>query len=91
MGQGRRLHWLEAGGGEPCVVLDAGFSDTALAWAEVLATLACQTRVIAYDRAGLGNSDADPLLLVTRLTVEVVDRLRAGWPTPHQPGMSSIG
>jgi pimeloyl-ACP methyl ester carboxylesterase len=59
---GRALCWLEAGQGDPLVVLEAGYSDTSLAWAAVVPLLADRTRVIAYDRAGLGASDPDPAL-----------------------------
>jgi pimeloyl-ACP methyl ester carboxylesterase len=59
---GRALRWLEAGRGEPAVVLEAGYSDTSLAWARVVPALAAGTRVIAYDRAGLGASDSDVAL-----------------------------
>lgn len=59
---GRALRWQEVGHGEPLVVLEAGYSDTALAWARVVPALAAGTCVIAYDRAGLGASDPDPAL-----------------------------
>jgi pimeloyl-ACP methyl ester carboxylesterase len=58
----RRLAWVETGEGTPPVVLIAGSGDTSLTWAAVLPLLAGQTRVIAYDRAGLGGSDPDPRL-----------------------------
>jgi len=37
-----------------------GRNDTALSWGPVLAALAGRTRAVAYDRAGLGDSDPDP-------------------------------
>lgn len=54
---GRALRWVEAGSGRPAVVLEAGSSDTALAWAPILGSLAERTHAVAYDRAGLGASD----------------------------------
>ncbi|MEU5438936.1 alpha/beta hydrolase [Streptomyces sp. NPDC020719] len=61
---GRRvLRWVEAGTGGPTVVLDAASGTPALTWTPVVSALAGHTRVIAYDRAGLGASD--PAMPVT--------------------------
>ncbi|HEX4215045.1 MAG TPA: alpha/beta hydrolase [Candidatus Dormibacteraeota bacterium] len=57
---GRYLRWIEAGREEPVVVLEAGAGDTALAWAPILRQVAERTRLVAYDRAGLGRSDPPP-------------------------------
>jgi pimeloyl-ACP methyl ester carboxylesterase len=61
----RTLRWVEAGAGGPAVVFDAGLAEPgSLAWAGVLPEVAEHTRVIAYDRAGVGASDpASPLTL----------------------------
>jgi pimeloyl-ACP methyl ester carboxylesterase len=62
----RMLRWVEAGAGGPAVVFDAGLGEPgSLAWAGVLPALAARTRVIAYDRAGVGASDP-----VSPLTVD---------------------
>jgi pimeloyl-ACP methyl ester carboxylesterase len=62
----RTLRWVEAGAGDPAVVFDAGLAEPgSLAWAAVLPEVAEHTRVIAYDRAGVGASDP-----VSPLTVE---------------------
>jgi pimeloyl-ACP methyl ester carboxylesterase len=54
----RTLRWVEAGSGHPAVVFDAGVGEPgSLAWAGVLPAVAMRTRVIAYDRAGIGASD----------------------------------
>jgi pimeloyl-ACP methyl ester carboxylesterase len=58
---GRRVCWVEAGSGQPTVVLEAGRNDISLDWARVIALLARQqVHVVAYDRAGLGMSDPAP-------------------------------
>jgi pimeloyl-ACP methyl ester carboxylesterase len=57
-GGGRMLRWVEAGHGDPTVVLAVGSPDNALIWAGVLPLLVGQARVIAYDRAGLGPATA---------------------------------
>jgi pimeloyl-ACP methyl ester carboxylesterase len=55
---GRVLRWVEAGTGQPAVVLDAALGEPGtLAWAGVVPEVARSTRAIAYDRAGLGTSD----------------------------------
>ena len=54
---GRVLRFVEAGQGQPTVVLDAASGTSSLTFAPILSALAAQTRVIAYDRAGLGLSD----------------------------------
>lgn len=62
----RVLRWVEGGsGGGPSVVLDAALGEPgSLAWAGVMPLLTPRTRVMAYDRAGLGASDpVSPLTL----------------------------
>src|SRR5262245_12371756 len=58
---GYRLHLRCMGTGSPTVVLDAGLSGTSLDWSLVQTEMAATTQVCAYDRAGLGWSDASPL------------------------------
>jgi pimeloyl-ACP methyl ester carboxylesterase len=64
----RILRWVEAGSGSPVVVLDAAAGEPgSLAWAGVMPIVAARTRVVAYDRAGIGASDAVwPLALNTQ-------------------------
>ncbi|MER6943032.1 alpha/beta hydrolase [Nonomuraea sp. NPDC000554] len=57
---GRRLHHVTRGSGGPVVVLEAGLGATRTEWGLVLPGLAERTRVVAYDRAGMGRSDRDP-------------------------------
>ena len=49
-----------SGTGLPTVVLDAGSPDTSATWRWVQPQIARQTRVCAYDRAGLGRSAPPP-------------------------------
>lgn len=58
MDHGRRMNIYCLGEGEPTVVLDAGMGDSSISWALVQKPIARDTRVCAYDRAGLGFSDA---------------------------------
>jgi pimeloyl-ACP methyl ester carboxylesterase len=55
-----RLHINCVGTGTPTVVLESGMFASSSMWAWVQPELAQQTRVCAYDRAGMGWSDAGP-------------------------------
>jgi pimeloyl-ACP methyl ester carboxylesterase len=57
---GRCLHVRGRGAGAPVVVLEAGAGGWSSHWEGVTDLLAQETRVIAYDRAGLGWSDPAP-------------------------------
>jgi pimeloyl-ACP methyl ester carboxylesterase len=72
---GRKLRWVESGTGHPTVVLIAGRNDTALSWGPVLAALAGRAHAVAYDRAGLGDSDPDRQTPCTERTVADLSRL----------------
>jgi pimeloyl-ACP methyl ester carboxylesterase len=72
---GRTLRWIESGTGAPTVVLIAGRNDTALSWGPVLAALAGRVHAVAYDRAGLGDSDPDRQILSTERAVADLSRL----------------
>ena len=54
----RRLNLYCDGSGSPTVVLDAGSGASMATWRHVQAEIAKVTRACAYDRAGLGSSDA---------------------------------
>jgi pimeloyl-ACP methyl ester carboxylesterase len=55
---GRRLHLLEAGDGSPAVVVVPAMSEGGLTWVRIQRELAAEMRVVLYDRAGTGWSDA---------------------------------
>ncbi len=57
---GYRLHMHVEGTGAPTVVLDAGAGGIGLSWELVRPAIAKVTRVVVYDRAGLGWSDPSP-------------------------------
>jgi pimeloyl-ACP methyl ester carboxylesterase len=57
---GRRLSAVSAGQGAPSIVLESGFGLGMRLWQRVIPELAGWTRVVAYDRAGLGQSDPPP-------------------------------
>ena len=82
---GLRLHVVARGEGAPVVVLDAGLGGTSDSWSEVAPAVAEFTRVVAYDRAGLGRSGAGPLPRTSGRIVEELKALldRAGLPAPY--------
>jgi pimeloyl-ACP methyl ester carboxylesterase len=54
----RRFHVVEQGAGEPTIILESGIATSSLNWRALQSELAKHTRVISYDRAGFGWSDA---------------------------------
>jgi pimeloyl-ACP methyl ester carboxylesterase len=54
---------VEAGAGEPAVVLEAGLNNAAASWQRVVPLLVPYVRTAAYDRAGLGASAPAPGLV----------------------------
>ena len=55
-----QLHIVCTGEGRPIVVLEAPAAGMSSIWEHVRAAVAAETRVCAYDRAGLGWSEAGP-------------------------------
>ena len=83
MDPGRRVvRRVEAGAGEPAVVLEAGLNNGAASWQRVMPLLAPHVRVAAYDRAGLGGSAPAPGLVTIDRQIDdlasVITGLAAG-------------
>lgn len=78
-----RLHLHVTGEGGPTVVLDTGFPGSCLSWTYVQPEVAKFARVVSYDRAGLGWSDAGP---APRTTSRIVEELRALLRAADVPG-----
>ena len=57
---GRRLYVECIGSGSPTVLLEAGLGLASQSWTTVQLELGQTTRTCAYDRAGMGDSDAMP-------------------------------
>jgi pimeloyl-ACP methyl ester carboxylesterase len=57
---GYKLRLQTAGSETPTVILDSGLGDGLGVWNDVFLEVASFTRVVAYDRAGLGESDPGP-------------------------------
>ena len=57
---GYRLHMQVEGEGTPTVILDSGAGGLGLAWELIRPVIAKVTRVVTYDRAGLGWSEPSP-------------------------------
>ena len=89
---GRRLHLYELGHGAPTVVLESGLAATSLSWRIVQNEVAKFTRVISYDRAGLGWSDpstAPPT--IDRLVDDLHALLLAAGQPPYVLAAHSFG
>jgi pimeloyl-ACP methyl ester carboxylesterase len=57
---GYRLHMHMEGEGTPTVILDSGAGGIGLGWELIRPAISKVTRVVTYDRAGLGWSDPSP-------------------------------
>jgi pimeloyl-ACP methyl ester carboxylesterase len=84
---------ISAGTGSPTIVLEAGLGDTAESWGRVFPAIANFSRVVAYDRAGSGGSDAGP---GPRSYAQIANELhtalqRAGIPPPYVLVGHSLG
>jgi pimeloyl-ACP methyl ester carboxylesterase len=82
---GRQMHLVCQGEGGPTVILQAGGAAESLWWYWVQNQLAGRTRVCAYDRAGMGWSEAassprDPVTIVGELHVLLAE---AGVAAPY--------
>jgi pimeloyl-ACP methyl ester carboxylesterase len=82
IGRRRRLNLLIEGQGAPTVIFAAGLNATALAWSTVQPAIARRTRTVAFDKAGMGFSDAGPL---PRTAASSVDDLRAALAAANIP------
>ena len=82
MAAARVVRRVEAGAGEPAVVLEAGMNNGIAAWERVMPLLAPRVRVAAYDRAGLGGSAPAPGLVTIDRQIDdlasVITGLAAG-------------
>ncbi|HMJ78623.1 MAG TPA: alpha/beta hydrolase [Iamia sp.] len=73
---GRTLHVVVTGEGEPTVVLEAGMGGSHHMWGAVVPALAERTRTVTYDRSGLGRSPHDDAPRdLARLASDLVDVL----------------
>jgi len=57
---GYKLHMLSQGSGGPTVVMEAGAGSFSVVWSQMAPELSKNSRVITYDRAGLGWSEVSP-------------------------------
>ena len=71
---GQRLEVSVAGSGEPVVILEAGLGQNREHWLGIQDSLSTLTTVIAYSRAGYGDSDPSP---ERRTPLQIVAELRA--------------
>lgn len=80
-----RLHANVQGQGWPTVVLDAGYGGSSLDWSLVAPAVAESTRVVSYDRAGMGWSDPGPEPRTSRRIAEELHTLleRLGIEPPY--------
>jgi pimeloyl-ACP methyl ester carboxylesterase len=83
--EGRHLYGYLSGEGEPTVILDAGLGGTSEDWSKIQPEVAKFSKVISYDRAGLGHSDKAS---IPRTCEDIISDLRnllmaADLPSPY--------
>jgi pimeloyl-ACP methyl ester carboxylesterase len=83
--EGRHLYGFLSGEGEPTVILDAGLGGTSEDWSKIQPEVAKFSKVISYDRAGLGHSDKAS---IPRTCEDIISDLRnllmaADLPSPY--------
>ena len=86
---GYRLHMLCAGTGSPTVVIDSGLATDTSLWGSVLLKASKISRICAYDRAGMGESDAP--LKKPRTSQDMVDDLHTLLSTTNSPPYVLVG
>jgi len=81
---GRQINYLDRGEGDITVVLESGMGDDLSAWNEVHARLSEFTRVVSYDRAGLGLSSPGPERTLDNVALDLHQLLQsAGIEPPY--------
>lgn len=90
---GYRLHLYCVGEGSPTVVFISGLSGGIVDWSLVQEKIASATRVCAYDRAGLGWSEAESKPLYTEEVAQSLHTLlhNAGVEGPYVMAGHSLG
>src|ERR1700704_3378123 len=80
-----RLHIVESGAGSPVVVFESGLGEDVATWADVQSKVASFTHTVAYERAGIGQSDpARRPRTVRAMAADLHSLLRAGKiPAPY--------
>ncbi|GBF77582.1 alpha/beta hydrolase [Paenibacillus sp. 598K] len=81
---GRKLHYMTKGSGNPTVVFESGMGASRSAWGLVQPAIAEQVRAVVYDRAGFGRSDRDAApRTLARLAEDLGGLLTALGPGPY--------
>jgi pimeloyl-ACP methyl ester carboxylesterase len=82
---GYYLRMESKGEGRPVVVMDSGLNQPRITWGRVPAEVATFTRVVVYDRAGLGESNPGPTPRTSQQIVKELHQLlvHAGIPGPY--------
>ncbi|MFG6403863.1 alpha/beta fold hydrolase [Microbacterium sp. P04] len=83
---GRRVEVFDVGAstaGEPVIVLLTGAGDTVRSWLPVQTLLSRQSRVLAYERAGIGASEPGPPRTLEGFLAELDAVLAATAPDSH--------
>jgi pimeloyl-ACP methyl ester carboxylesterase len=78
----RELFYTCSGTGIPTVVIESGMGDTSESWSHIQSAVSQYTRVLTYDRAGMGQSDIPPRPRTCQDMVDDLTALLAGAQIP---------
>ena len=85
-------HLTDTGQGDPTVILIHGAGDCSYSWMHIRKELSKFTRVITYDRAGMGSSDSGPGLTPKHTIKELKNLIeKTGAPEPYVLVGHSLG
>ena len=82
---GHRLYVRTYGSGDHTVVIEPGIGDAATIWRDVVDALEGEMRVILYDRAGYGESEAGPMPRTAGQVANELDALLKNTPGLEPP------
>ena len=89
---GYRIHVTDRGHGGPAVVILHGAGDCSYSWMHIRKEVAKFTRVVTYDRAGMGSSEPGPAPTAIHTVHELHTMLsKAGIPGPYVLAGHSLG
>ena len=72
---GKKMHYLYMGEGEPTIIMDSALGGTCLDWSWIQQELAKEAKVFSYDRAGYGWSDSSDSPRTSETMVEELREL----------------
>jgi pimeloyl-ACP methyl ester carboxylesterase len=82
---GHKMYYLVEGKGPVAVIFESGHDDDHSAWTEIFSSISKLTRVVSYDRLGMGKSQpSDKARTYSQIAIELYEMLKqARIPPPY--------